>query len=613
MIEEMESGMFFLVSKSRWLAIFVLMMVTFSTKHLFAQDKNAEAQVMISSAMDAYSNLEMDRAKELLETALAFGDELEDSILSKIHASLGILAISGFSDTPTGQTHFTKALCLDENAKIDPLFSTPEIDLVFTQAKEAVSPERCEELGILLPGGGVEMMMDPCGVFQPLEEQKKNHELPFFIELSPAVKYQVSKMVLHYSYDSGKYRELELTPKAGGTGFGALIECDIHDLRISDPSVVQYYIEGLASDGKVVCGQGMEEYPLSVTMSSEAPPLPEIAGMVPRECVQCAPWDDACRKKQAAFARGDATSGEPCTNDADCVAGLICDPELFVCSDAKGETREDNKGTGPKVFYVMLGGGSGGGYMTKDLSIKKVDFAEGGNNKADPRIEAGVEESVSDPAGQIVTINRTAKGLSWTGVPVRLTLGYQITPKLSVELSGRVDVFIVSNSSPRSCYDAAGGDLYKMVRDSQNREACSMEFPTDDRYSEEEMVAMGKVAVAWKSVEGTDDHELIMDKTYQFSWMINARARYKFLMKKSLALSAFGGLGYGRIQYRATDDNSGEVYFPLPGMVNIEVGLGFAYFFTDNVGVVADIPIDVVVGDGFGFNAELNLGVGFGF
>lgn len=362
--------MFFWFTKSRGLAVMVLTLMALPTSQVFAQDRNEEALIMVSSAMDAYSNLEMERAKELLEGALAFGEELENDTLSKIYSNLGVLFISGFSDNPAGQIHFIKSVCLDEEANVDPLFSTPEIDLVFTQSKEAAIPEKCEELGIIVPGAAP--AIDPCGIFEPLEEQKKSYELPFFVEIAPAVKYQLDRMVLHYSYDSGKYQELEFSPKSS-LGFGALVECETQDLRTNNPDEVVYYIEGLASDGSTICGHGTDEYPLTVSMSEFASPLPAAGGMVPKECLQCDPTDDACNKRLAALTRGDAKTGETCTSDNACIEGLICDPEMFVCGIKKAKKKE-RKGTGPQTFYVNLTAGAGFGYLKKEVKITKTAF-----------------------------------------------------------------------------------------------------------------------------------------------------------------------------------------------------------------------------------------------
>jgi hypothetical protein len=590
------------------LVMLICALGVFSSRHGIAQDKNEEALAMVTSAMDAYSNLEMDRAKAILENALTLEDELDGKTLAKIHTSLGIISISGFSDTPLGQNHFIQAACYDEDAKVDPLYSTPEIDLIFTQSKEAATVEKCDEFGLAKDGAGPKIV--PCGTFAPLERQRRSYELPFYVEVSSELRNRVVSMVVHYSFDSGRYSDLDLPPR--DDGYGAMLECDLHDIRRSDPSEVTYYIEGFSRDGEVVCGYGTDEYPLMVEMAEDAPLLPSVAGMKPEQCFQCSDDDEACKRKLMEKMRGDKREGAPCTSDMECVVDLICDPELFVCGKER-PLEEPKLGKGPGTFYVNLTAGAGTGYVNKALEIRKATLPEPGSNENyDPRKLIGQKypDDYDDPKGQIITVkDNNAKGFSWSGVPVRLAVGYHITPKLSIELSGRVDVFVVTNSVPVSCLDAAGGDIELMKLEARQG-LCRSSF--DGNYTEDELRTMGGSAISMQHVEG-DEYKLNLKKKYQLAWLVNARVRFRYLTAGAFVASLFGGIGYGAIQYRVLDTASNEHYFPMPGMVDIELGLGFAFYFNDHVGLLLDIPLDVIVGDGFAFNIDFNLGVGVGF
>ena len=608
--------MFFCSGKLTGLFTVVTALGLMASPHVQALDKNEEALAMVSSAMDAYSNLEMDRAKDMLEGALDLGDELESSTRAKIHTSLGVVSISGFSDTPIGQTHFIQAACLDGEIKVDALYSTPEIDLVFSQAKEMATPEKCRELGIVLEGAGPSTR--PCGDFSPMERQRRSYEIPFYLEVSGDLRYKVASMVLHYSFDSGRYTDLDLAPRANG--YGAKVECDLHEIRRADPREVTYYIEGFTADGELVCGQGDAEYPLTLEMADDAPPPSRIAGMKPEACVRCEEGDAACQRKLMERLRGNAKEGDSCTSDMNCKVDLMCDPEMFVCTSEpieREEEEEEGALPGHKKFYVALTGGTGGGFVKKSIKIKKAAFPEPNSGENyDPRKLIGVPYDIDDASGEIVTVNNDAKGFSWSGIPVRLAVGVHITPKLSVEVSGRMDMFLVSNSTPVNCWDAAGGNVDQLKVDAGNG-LCSFDFDGD--YSNEQVEEMGKVAISMKKIgdeptDGTNRKRLAVLKTkYQFSWLVNARARYRFLNRGSFVGSVFGGVGYGHIQYRVKDKASGKFYFPMPGMVNIELGPGLAYYFSKNVGLVLDVPLDFIVGDGFAFNIDVNLGVSLGF
>jgi hypothetical protein len=374
---------------------------------------------------------------------------------------------------------------------------------------------------------------------------------------------------------------------------------------------VTYYIEGAAADGTVICGHGTDEYPLKLMMSEDAPLLSPIGGMTPQECLQCEDGDVECQKKLAAMTRADKAAGETCTTDNDCVAGLICDPEMFVCGEDKPKEPKKKKGKGPQVFYATLTGGTGVGFVSKDMQIEKAVLPETSEEAADPNFDPRPEIPEGDYArGKIATLDRDVNGFSWSGIPVRLALGYQITEKLSIEVSGRLDAFVVSNSTPVSCLDAAGGDLGQMVTNAANEE-CNITFD-DAEYTDEQLAEMGEKAIAYEPrSDGTA--AVVMEKEYQIAWMVNARVRFKFLSVGSLAASVFGGVGYGHFQYRVKDVSSDSYYYPMPGMVDIEVGLGLAYYFSRHVGLVFDIPIDFLVGDGFAANFDFNLGLAFGF
>lgn len=607
--------MFFCSRNVKGLLGMVAVLGMLSSHKVQALEKNEEALAMVSSAMDAFSNLEMDRAREVLEEALAFADELENPTRAKIHTSLGVIVISGFSDTPLGQSHFIQATCLDSETTVDPLYSTPEIDLIFSQAKELATAEKCEEFGIVAEG--VEPSIRPCGDFAPLESQRRAHEIPFYVEVDGNLEYQVTSVILHYAFDSGRYTDLELSPRANG--YGAKVECDLHEIRRVNPKEVTYYIEGFSADGELVCGHGNEEYPLVLTMSENASLPPRIAGMKPEECIQCEEGDTECQKNLMAKLRGNGKDGDSCTSDMDCIVELMCDPEMFVCTSepiTREEKEEDTKTPGHKKFYVALSGGTGGGYVRKKINIKKAAIpAPDSGETYDPRELIGVTYDIDEATGRIVTVKNNAKGFSWAGIPVRLAVGYHITPKLSVEVSGRMDMFVISNSEPVNCWDAAGGDIDRMLTNADEN-LCSFEF--DGNYSDADRKTMGEVAIAVKKVgepdaNGNSKQQTLNKKTYQFAWLVNARARYRYLTFGSFVGSVFGGIGYGHIQYRVKDTSSGKHYFPMPGMVDIEIGPGFAYYFTENAGVIVDVPLDFIVGDGFAFNIDVNLGISVGF
>jgi opacity protein-like surface antigen len=218
---------------------------------------------------------------------------------------------------------------------------------------------------------------------------------------------------------------------------------------------------------------------------------------------------------------------------------------------------------------------------------------------------------------------------AWNGIPVRLELGFHITPKLSIELAGRFDAYVVTNIEPVSCWDAAGGDLFTMVDvtpiDDDNDGVpdryvnndpgkCSFDWADPSpievsqlQNSPANIETLGKAAVA------QENGETVTTSSNQIAWLVTARVRYQLITKGGLRGTVFGGAGYGHAHYRVSSTTGNDVYFPLIGMAAIELGPGVAYYFTDNIGLVFEVPITFLVGDGFAANFDFNLGLGAGF
>ncbi|NLF42569.1 MAG: hypothetical protein GX587_07730, partial [Bacteroidales bacterium] len=547
---------------------------------------------LLSSAMDAYSNLELDSAKNMLEKALAMKADVDDSTLAKIHVGLGVLWVGGYSDASESKNHFITALCLDDQVRVDPLFSTPEIDLSFTEAKASVSPSSCSELGIGEP------ILEACGPFDPIFEQKAQNEVPFYIEVSPAFRNQLSRVAVKFAFENrGQFRELNL--KTTGVGFNGMLECDTGEIRTINPSSIQYYIEGYDASNRLICGNGSKESPLEILMDANYP-LVSRPGLDPKECVECAPWDEACRARQKKSAGIKSAAGETCSMDSDCQEGLVCNSEMFTCEDksaGKPKKKGDKSGKGPDKFYVTLTGGSGFGYMSKDIELTFYD-----ENKKTIRSSANSEYLV-ETNGVVKTNELKAKGTGWSGIPIRLSLGYLINSKISLEVSGRVDAFIAANSEPVSCWDAAKGDLDSLTAEA-NENYCSTNLfsaRNDLNLTDEEIKYLAENSAALDSDDG-EMFKVRKTKNNQMAWLVNARVRYKFLSKGGLQSSLFGGIGYSKFKYKVLDTATNTKYYVLAGMVNVELGLGLAYYFTKNVGVILDIPIDFAVGKGFAFN-----------
>ena len=89
-------------------------------------------------AMDQYANLEIDRAEEMLQEALAYCREhnITDTPLARTLINLGVIAIGGRGDNAAGLDYFVQALNADPNIELDPHHSSPDIQSMFLTAQQ---------------------------------------------------------------------------------------------------------------------------------------------------------------------------------------------------------------------------------------------------------------------------------------------------------------------------------------------------------------------------------------------------------------------------------------------------------------------------------------------
>ncbi|MCP4678587.1 MAG: caspase family protein [Deltaproteobacteria bacterium] len=252
---------------------------------------------------------------------------------------------------------------------------------------------------------------------------------------------------------------------------------------------------------------------------------------------------------------------------------------------------------GPKTFYVNLAAGVGTGYFDKKEWIKWPNYG------IDPEDSPGA--AVAPPRGAIAEDKYQIPGVAWSGIPIRLAVGFFVAPKLSVEISGRFDVWVTSRQEPISCYEKNGGTLEGI-----DQISCNVDLPIEGKgYSEAEQEEIARKAFAVGDASDSSG----MRKEYQVPWLINARLRYHVVARRSMTFSLFAGLGYGHIQYKIPDSADINSYYPMVGMVNVEVGPTIGFYFSDHFGIIIETPVDIVFGDGFSLNTDAVVGFSSGF
>ncbi len=95
----------------------------------FADANQNRVRQLDTQAMQAYAELEIDRANQLLEQArqLAERSGIHGNDLARIHLHLGIVAIGGSQDRAAGLEAFRRALAEDPSIELERENRTPEI------------------------------------------------------------------------------------------------------------------------------------------------------------------------------------------------------------------------------------------------------------------------------------------------------------------------------------------------------------------------------------------------------------------------------------------------------------------------------------------------------
>jgi hypothetical protein len=96
-------------------------------------------------AMDAYNNMDINKAGSMLEEALrvAIEGRVAAPLLAQTNMNLAIVYIGGLGDNDSGVRYFSDALCADPSSQLDPLTSTPDIQSVFQVAAQRVQQTGC--------------------------------------------------------------------------------------------------------------------------------------------------------------------------------------------------------------------------------------------------------------------------------------------------------------------------------------------------------------------------------------------------------------------------------------------------------------------------------------
>jgi len=390
-------------------------------------------------AMEAYTNLDIEQAMSLLQQALsnAQSNGVGGSPLARTYANLGVVAIGGFGDNGQGLSYFTQALQTDGNVQLDPLTSTPDIQSVFTLARNRVGTGGGGggggTGGTGGTGGGTTTVEPPPPMagpgqipHQPISEQLRQTALPIFIE-APEDAAVGNVYVYYKAHGMREFRRVQMRRMQGG--FGVELPCaDMYQGQ------AQYYVVAFGEDNTTPIGTaGTPDTPFSVNIVAERSlPPPALPGAPPPE--QCV--DSECPPGMACDdGRGTAGLGDTCMETNDCRAGLTCDDNFCIAGDYDDDDDDADSGDrgGQPWFFLHAGFSLGVGYATANRAADSAP-SEPGTASAASYIPNGTDGC---DVGENQYCVRVEKPGFLLAPALRFSFGVWIIPRLAIAATFR--------------------------------------------------------------------------------------------------------------------------------------------------------------------------------
>lgn len=173
--------------RARYGLVVLALLGLLSTAPVSAQQSAEQVVLDLNhSAMDAYNNMDINRAGSLLEEALGVAQQngVSRPLLAQTNMNLAVVYVGGLGDNDGGVRYFADALCADPNTQLDPLTSTPDIQSVFQVAVARVQQQGCPSGGMnVAPGAAAGSMQQQRRPMQP-QQQQMQQQMP--MEQGPA-------------------------------------------------------------------------------------------------------------------------------------------------------------------------------------------------------------------------------------------------------------------------------------------------------------------------------------------------------------------------------------------------------------------------------------------
>ncbi len=349
-----------------------------------AQDPLRQVLDLNRQGMAQYMNLDLEAAQRSLNQALqaAQRGNINGAPLARTYLNLGVIAIGGFGDNGSGMDFFIRALQTDATLQLDPLTSTPEIQTVFTLARQrAGDTPPPPDPGPSNPPPPRPESPAPAGNLQhfAVPEQLAQTAVPIYIEVPGAAAHVYT---FYRAHGMTEFRRVEMRPVADGYGYE--IPCS----DVFQPSL-EYYIVAFADDGSPLGFAGSQQEPFSVAIvSSRSRPAPALPGMPPSETCgesECPPGMDGC-----AASEGGGGMGSTCRSADECASGLNCEDNFCVVGDSGRDDGSANHGRSRPMFYLQVGATLGLGLASPGMQADRFGESRALVPPSDP--ECGVAE-----------------------------------------------------------------------------------------------------------------------------------------------------------------------------------------------------------------------------
>jgi len=221
-----------------------------------AEDDSAAIDRIVKlnkKAVDEYQNLNFEKARKLLDEALAACTKSgldNHPVAARTHVHMGVVLFAGFKDKDGASTEFAKAKQIQGDIKLDTALATPEIQEAYDQASAGT-------------GGGSSSSgpapSEDALTHEPIRRAQQGKSIAVNATLDASSK--AKKVVLGFSADGTQdFGRRDMQEASPGNWMGEIPS------SATEGAKVRYYIEALNDDDQVVARKGSAADPLVISL-----------------------------------------------------------------------------------------------------------------------------------------------------------------------------------------------------------------------------------------------------------------------------------------------------------------------------------------------------------